>query len=208
MGAGRYTGHTETSPILNRRAEAGRFDMANTLTSDLHRAATWSIVLSILMIAAGLLAIAVPATAGVAVTVLVGWLLIVSGVLHLILSWRGGQASTVVWEILLGVVYGATGVYLLANPAAGLSALTVVVGIYLMVEGILEFLLAFQLRPAPGSGWLLFDGVVTVILAFMIWSTWPSSADWVIGTLVGISMFFSGITRLMLALSVRRIAAA
>jgi uncharacterized membrane protein HdeD (DUF308 family) len=79
--------------------------------------------------------------------------------------------------------------------------------VYLFVEGVLEFILSLQLRPAPGSGWLLVDGIVTLVLAVMIWSTWPSSAAWVIGTLVGISMLFSGITRLMLSLAVRKITA-
>jgi uncharacterized membrane protein HdeD (DUF308 family) len=56
----------------------------------------------------------------------------------------------------------------------------------------------------PGSGWLLFDGVVTLILALLIWRTWPSDTEWVIGTLVGISMLFSGISRLRLSLAARR----
>lgn len=73
----------------------------------------------------------------------------------------------------------------------------------LFAKGVLEFILSFQLRPAPGTGWLLVDGIVTLVLAAMIWSLWPSSAGWVVGTLVGISMFFSGITRLMLSLAVR-----
>jgi uncharacterized membrane protein HdeD (DUF308 family) len=81
------------------------------------------------------------------------------------------------------------------------------VAIYLFVEGVLEFVLSFELRPAPGAGWLLFDGIVTLVLAVLIWSTWPSSAMWVVGTLVGISMFFSGMTRLMFSMAVRRIAA-
>jgi len=69
----------------------------------------------------------------------------------------------------------------------------------------LEFILSFRLRPLPGSGWLLFDGIITLILAIMIWKTWPSSSEWVIGTLVGISMLFSGISRLMLSLAARRL---
>jgi uncharacterized membrane protein HdeD (DUF308 family) len=181
--------------------------MGNGMSADLHTAATWSIVLSVLMIAAGVLAISVPLIAGVAVTAVVAWLLIISGVLHLAFAWRAGRASAVVWEILLGVVYGAIGFYLLARPLAGLASLTLAAAAYLLIEGILEFVLSFQLRPAPGSGWLLFDGVVTLVLAAMIWSTWPTSAVWVVGTLVGISMFFSGITRLMLSMAVRRVAA-
>jgi uncharacterized membrane protein HdeD (DUF308 family) len=181
--------------------------MANALTADVHRAATWSVILSVLMIVAGILAIGLPMVAGVAVTAIVGWLLIFSGMLHLAFAWRGGDAAAIVWEILLGVAYGAIGVYVLANPVAGLASLTFAVAVYLFVEGILEFVLSFQLRPAPGSGWLLVDGIITLVLAMMIWSTWPSSAAWVIGTLVGISMLFSGVTRLALSTAVRRITA-
>jgi uncharacterized membrane protein HdeD (DUF308 family) len=181
--------------------------MANSITTDVHRATTWSIGLSVLMIAAGVLAICVPVVAGVAVTALVGWLLVFSGLLHLAFAWRGGSAGSIVWEILLGLVYGAIGVYLLASPVAGLASLTLAIAAYLLMEGVLEFVLSFQLRPAPGSGWLMVDGIITLVLAVMIWTTWPSSAMWVVGTLVGISMFFSGITRLMLSMAVRRIVA-
>ncbi len=181
--------------------------MANSMAADVHKATTWSIVLSVLMIAAGVLAIFVPVIAGVAVTALVGWLLVFSGLLHLAFAWRGGRAGAILWEILLGVVYGAIGFYLLASPVAGLASLTLAIAIYLLFEGALELALSFQLRPAPGSGWLLVDSIITLVLAVMIWSTWPSSAVWIVGTLVGISMFFSGITRLMLSMAVRRIAA-
>jgi uncharacterized membrane protein HdeD (DUF308 family) len=181
--------------------------MADSVTAGVHRATTWSVALSVLMIVAGLLAIGLPVVAGIAVTAVVGWLLILSGALHLAFAWRAGGAGAVVWEILVGLLYGGIGFYLLARPVAGLASLTFAVAIYLFIEGVLEFILSFQLRPAPGTGWLLADGIITLVLAVMIWSTWPSSAAWVIGTLVGISMFFSGITRLMLSLAVRRIVA-
>ena len=178
--------------------------MPNDRTARVHTAATWSIVLSVLMIGAGLLAIGIPLVAGVAVATLVAWLLLFSGALHLALAWRSHTAGSVVWEILLGLAYGAIAFYILAQPLAGLVSLTLAVAIYLFVEGVLEFILWLQLRAAPGRAWLLIDGIVTLVLAAMIWSTWPSSAAWVIGTLVGISMFFSGISRLVLSLAVRR----
>src|SRR5437879_13454653 len=181
--------------------------MANSITADVHKATTWSIVLSVLMIAACGLAICIPVIAGVTVTALVGWLLIFSGLLHLAFAWRAGRMGAVVWEILLGIVYGAIGFYLVASPVAGLASLTLAIAIYLLIEGVLEFVLSFRLRPAPGSGWLLVDGIITLVLAVMIWSTWPSSALWVVGTLVGISLLFSGITRLMLSMAVRRMTA-
>jgi len=80
--------------------------------------------------------------------------------------------------------------------------------VYLFSEGVLEFILAIRLRPAPGSGWLFVDGIITLILAFMIWRTWPVNTAWVIGVLVGISMLFSGISRLMLSLAARRLVSA
>jgi uncharacterized membrane protein HdeD (DUF308 family) len=64
----------------------------------------------------------------------------------------------------------------------------------------------FPARAIPGSGWILFDGIVTLILGVLVWRQWPSSSLWVIGTLVGISMIFTGMTRLMLSLAVRRLA--
>src|SRR4029078_1660844 len=117
--------------------------MTNAITGDIHKATTWSIVLSVLMIAAGVLAIASPAMAGVAVTVFFGWLLIFSGVLHLAYAWQAGRASRVVWEILLGVLYGGIGFYVFARPDAGLASLTLALTFYLVFEGVLEFVLSF-----------------------------------------------------------------
>jgi len=114
---------------------------------------------------------------------------------------RGG----ILWELLVGILYVFVGCYLLFRPVAGLASLTLALAIYLFAEGVLELILSFRLRPMPSSGWLLFDGIITLILAVMIWRTWPSSTEWVIGTLVGISMLFSGISRLMLSLAARRL---
>ena len=181
--------------------------MTDAVTSDIRKATMGSIVLSVLMIAAGVLAIISPAIAGVAVTVLFGWLMIFSGILHLAYAWQAGRPAAIIWEILLGILYGGIGFYLLAQPVAGLETLTLALVFYLVAEGVLEFVLSFQLRPLPGSGWLLFDGIVTLALAAMIGSAWPISSVWVIGTLVGISMFSSGITRLMISIAARRIVA-
>jgi uncharacterized membrane protein HdeD (DUF308 family) len=164
-----------------------------------------SIGLGVLMIVAGILAIASPMAAGIAINLLLGWLLIFSGCAHLVFAWDTRGTGGLFWELLLGVVYIAIGAYLLMHPLAGLSSLTLALAIYLSLEAILEFVLGFTLRPLPGSGWLLFDGVVTLILAVLIWRTWPSSSAWVIGTLVGISMLFSGTSRLMISLAARSV---
>jgi uncharacterized membrane protein HdeD (DUF308 family) len=165
----------------------------------------WSIGLSVLMIVAGILAIASPMAASIAVDVLVAWLLVFSGCVHLVFAWYTRSTGGFFWELLLGVLYILIGIYVLAHPVLGLASLTLALATYLLLEAILEFVLGFKLRPLPGSGWLIFDGIVTLILAVMIWRTWPSSSAWVLGLLVGISMLFSGTSRLIISLAARSV---
>lgn len=181
--------------------------MPTSLGSIAKESVGWSIGLSLLMILAGIFAIVIPPAAGIAVVIVVAWLLIFSGLAHLVFAWHTRSTGGMVWELLLGLLYFLVGVYTLIHPVAGLTSLTLVLAAYLFVEGVLELILSFRLRPMPGANWLLFDGVVTLILGFLIWRTWPSSTEWVIGTIVGISMLFSGASRLMLSLAARHVVA-
>jgi uncharacterized membrane protein HdeD (DUF308 family) len=165
----------------------------------------WSIGISVLMIIAGILAIVIPPVAGLTVLLVVAWLLMFSGAFHFVFAWHTRTNGGMVWELLLGILYFAVGVYALLHPAAGLASLTLLLAAYLFVEGVLELVLSFRVRPLRGSGWLLLDGIVTLILGVLIWRTWPSSTEWIIGTLVGISMLFSGVSRLAIALAARRV---
>jgi uncharacterized membrane protein HdeD (DUF308 family) len=193
------------SACISKVFKEGGVMSATSLGTIVEKSVGWSIGLSILMILAGFLAIAVPQAAGIAVNLLVAWLLVFSGAAHLVFAWHTRTTGAMVWELLMGVLYIFVGVYLLIHPVAGLASLTLALAIYLFAEGVLELILSFRLRPMPGSSWLMFDGVITLILAVMIWRTWPSSTEWVIGTLVGVSMLFSGISRLMLSLAARRL---
>ena len=165
----------------------------------------WSMIVSVLMIIAGMLGIILPEVAGMAITAIVGWLLLFSAAMHFVFAWHARGTKAVALQILLGLLYGAIGLYLLWHPVLGLATLTLALAAYLTIEGILEAVLAFRMKPHPGWGWLLFDAVITLILALMIWRTWPWSSIWAIGTLVGVSMLFSGITRLMLSLGARKL---
>ena len=179
--------------------------MENSLNRDIHKAMTGSIVFSVLMIVAGGVALFIPSTTGLAATIVLGWLLITGGILHLGFAWRTGQPAAVVWEVLLAILYGGIGLFLLARPALGLEALTFALVIYFVLGGVLELTLAFTLRPLPGSGWLLIDGIVFLFLATLIWSGWPATSAWVVGTLVAFALLFSGLTRLMLSVALRRL---
>jgi uncharacterized membrane protein HdeD (DUF308 family) len=165
---------------------------------------SWSIALSVLLILAGFFAILVPPVSGVAVTLIFAWAMIFSGITHFVFAFKTHTTGGVLWEILVGAVYLFTGIYLLLHPLDALIALTLILAIYLFFEGVVETIQSFQLRPRHGANWLLFDGIVTLILAVMIWRSWPASTVWVIGTLVGISMIFSGFSRLMLSLAAKR----
>ena len=181
--------------------------MATTFAGEIRESATWSIVLSVLMILSGALAMVLPPIAGLAVTVMFGWLLIFTGALHLAFAWRGRGAGTVLGELAVAALYGAIGVYILARPVAGLASLTLAIAAYLVAKGVFEGAIAFKLRPLPGTGWLLFDAILTVVVAALIASAWPASAAWAVGLLVGIAMISSGVARLMASVAVRRLVA-
>ena len=168
--------------------------------------AGWSIALSALMIVAGVLGIILPPVAGLVATVFFGWLFIFSGLAHFVFAWHTRATGALIWELLVGAVYAIVGGYLLVNPVAGLVSLTFALAVYLFAEGVLEFIMRFGLRGLPGSGWLFFDGVITLILAILIWRMWPFNSIWVLGTLLGISMLFSGVARLMMSLTRHRLA--
>ena len=166
---------------------------ATSVVGIARRSLNWTIAFSILMIFAGIAAIAMPPVAGFAVNIVVAWLLLFSGAMHLVFAWYTRTAGAAVWEVLRAWSTAPSPSICWRNPFGGPGGADAGAG-HLPLSGGgarihgVEFFAA-----AAGAGWLLFDGVVTLILAVMIWRTWPSSTEWVIGTLVGISMLFSGI---------------
>jgi uncharacterized membrane protein HdeD (DUF308 family) len=172
------------------------------------QASTLSIVWGILLIIFGMLAVGSPFVAAVAVSVVVAWLIILAGVVHLTLAFSAHQAGSVIWKLLVGLAYLCFGGYLIMHPVLGVTSLTLVLASLFLVEGILDIIMFFKMRSTHGSSWVLVDGIITLLLGLLIYFHWPWSSLWAIGTLVGISMMISGITRVMLSLAVRKTAAA
>ena len=150
----------------------------------------------------GIFAMASPYVAGKSLVVIIGILLLIGGVSHLLfgLMLRGGLFS-----IILGILTVIAGGYMVSNPASGLGTLTIFLAAYLIVSGVFEMILAFQIKPAQGWGWELFNGVLSVILGLMIWNQYPLSGEWAIGILIGIKLFFSGMTLLMFGMAARSV---
>lgn len=170
------------------------------------KASGWSIVLAILMIVAGIIAIFAPMEAGFLIVLVVGWTAIFNGVAQIVYAFSAHQGSHRWLEVLLGILYIVAGGFLIWHPLGGLLAATLLLGSFLLVYGIFAAVLAFRMKPKAGWGWVLFDGIVTFLLGLLIYFHWPLNAEWVVGTLLGISFIMSGVTRLMVSLAVRRVA--
>jgi len=148
----------------------------------------WSIALSVTLIVLGLLAIMIPLAAGVAANVVVAWLLLIGGVGHLFFAWHVKGVGGHIWEALIGLLYIAAGIYMLMNPLLGLLSLTLILAVYLLVKGVALILLGFRMKAHPRSGWLIFDGAISVVLAGFIYWNLPYAAAWLIGTYIGIAI--------------------
>jgi len=159
----------------------------------------WFMALGILLIVLGMIAIGGPMASGVAVSLLVGWLLVISGIAHGIHAfqssgWRGGLV-----QFLCGLLYLGVGGMMITNPIAGLLALTVTVLVYFVVSGIFKIVLAVRVEHLPQRGWVTVSGILSLLLAIYLGSQFPTSALWVIGMLFGIEMIFSGWSFVMIA---------
>src|SRR5215469_8647033 len=172
----------------------------------LKKASGWFLAIGIVFILLGIVAIVEPGVAGLAVTFLVGWLLIIGGVAHVIGSFSGGSGGRVIWQLILGILYFVGGIYFVTHPLLGLGTLTLVLAAIILTAAVLEFVTYFRTRNDGRSGWMLANAAITLLLGGLIWFHWPSSSVWAIGTLVGINLLMTGVSRLMLGIAARKLA--
>src|ERR1700730_12169500 len=179
--------------------------MAQKTPADIVRqASTLSIVWGVLLIVFGVVAIGSPFLAAVAVNVVIAWLIVLAGVVHLMLAFRAHGAGSMIWKLLVGLAYVFFGGYLILHPLLGVASLTLLLASLFLIEGVLNIVLYVKMRPVKGSAWVLIDGIVTLLLGLLIYMQWPSSSAWAIGTLVGISMISSGAARVVMSLAVQK----
>ena len=165
---------------------------------------TRSIVWSILLIVFGFVALASPMAISFGAAIIIGWLVFIGGLVQLIHAFQSKGIGHIVWKLMVAAFYLAAGVYMIARPALGLAAVTLGLAICFCATGIADIIAWFSTRKSGGSGWMLLNGIVTLFLGFMIWNRWPATSLWFLGTLLGISMLMAGMTRLMMAMAVRK----
>jgi len=181
-------------------------DVAGALSRALHK--HWGLFLAegIVLLVLGVLAIIVPQVAALAVTILIGWLLLISGVLGLISTFWARHAPGFWWSLLSAVVAIVAGAVLLRWPVQGEVSLTLVLIAFFLVDGILSIVLALEHRHQLHGrwGWILMSGIIDLVLAAIILLGLPGTAAWAIGLLVGIDLVFAGVALIMVALAARQ----
>jgi uncharacterized membrane protein HdeD (DUF308 family) len=191
---------------MNATSEPSEFQRA--VRTSLHENWKWFVFQGIVMLILGCLAVAEPVIASVAVDIYVGWLFMFSGLLGLVAMFSARDASALFWMLLTAALSLAVGIMLIWKPAEGTVSLTLVLTAFLIAEGAFQIGASFSYRNVmPNSwGWQLASGIADLVLAGLIIYSWPASASWTLGLIVGINLITTGLAIGMTAMDVRNVA--
>lgn len=177
--------------------------MTTNVSPEINSNKRGSLWLGILLVALGIIGIAIPNFSTIVVESWLALLLVSAGGAKVAYAFQTRDRGGFVWKLLLGLLYAATGAMLFFNPLTGVLTLTFLLGTFLLTEGTFELILAFRLRGEPNWAWALSNGIITLVLGAIVWFGWPSNAPWLLGTVVGASVLVTGISRVMLSLNGR-----
>lgn len=158
----------------------------------------WQLIWGVLLILSGVLAVSMPAVAALATALVFAWLLIFGGAFEIVYSLQTRSREGFGWKLASGVLTLLLGIAILIVPLAGVASLALMVGAFLFAGGITRTMLAFRLKPRPRWGWILFDGLLSIVVAILIAVGWPQSSLAFIGLLTGFSLIATGIWRIAL----------
>lgn len=168
--------------------------MTEADASAVRRGGGWVTFLGAVMIFAGIASMLAPLASGVAVIWILGGIVIGVGVLSLLNAFAAESSWLGAGDFWMGLLYILVGVMLWMNPIAGLKILTLVAAIFLLLRGMMQIAVAFQLKPAQGWGWVLFSGAAALLLGILLFAKWPLSGLWAVGVFLGVELLFSGWT--------------
>ena len=162
------------------------------------------IFLGLGLIALGLIVLVYPQQSGMTVVFVVGLLLLIGGLLRLAFAWLSVSWGDTFLRFLLGLLAVLAGGYMIAQPAAGLQALTIVVIIYLIADGISEIVFALRVPPATGGTLILLSGALTLLLGALLWLGWPWTGEKAIGLMIGLKLLLDGAALVGIGVTARR----
>lgn len=154
-------------------------------------------------LALGTLAILAPFISAVTFEVAIGSIFILGGLAHAIYSFWAREWGGFLFELFGGILYLLIGLTLWANPGVGVLFVALLLAILLVMQGVVQIVLSFELRPMFSWSWIFISGIMSVLLGGFIWVPWPGSSFWLIGLFVAISLLFRGWSMLILGLSTR-----
>lgn len=166
----------------------------------------WGLFLiqGLIMIVLGVLAIGEPMVATIAVALFAGWLFLISGIVGLASMFTTRRMPGFWWTLISSLLAIIVGIYLIWRPLVGVLSLTLVVAAYFGAQGIVQIITSIEHRRVlPSWGWMVFGGVVNLLLAAIILSGWPGTAEWTLGLLFGINLLMWGISLVMTAIACR-----
>jgi uncharacterized membrane protein HdeD (DUF308 family) len=166
----------------------------------------WFLALGIILLLAGIAAIAFPLLSTIATKIALGWIFMIGGAVLVVHAFSAQQWSGFLWGFLVGVLYLLAGGYLAFFPLTGILTLTILLAVLFLAEGVLEVVMAVRVRPHEGWGWLFLSGLIAIAVGVLIALQLPSSAAWAIGLLTGINLISTGWGFVFLALAGRRAA--
>jgi uncharacterized membrane protein HdeD (DUF308 family) len=166
----------------------------------------WFLAKGILMIVIGTLALGSYMMVTLFSMIFLGWLMIFAGVVEAVHAFWKKEWGGLFLNLLVGVLYVVVGFMVLANPAASAVTLTLVMAIFFILDGIFRIIIAVTMH-FPRWGWMLFNGIVTLILGIIIWQQWQQFGLRIIGLFIGIDLIISGWAWVMLSLASRRLTA-
>jgi uncharacterized membrane protein HdeD (DUF308 family) len=170
----------------------------------------WRIFLfhGVALIVLGVLAVAAPVLATIAIEIFIGWLFVIGGIVGLVAMFSAHDVPAFLWSLLTAALSVAVGVLLISKPITGVISLTIVLTAFFIAEGVFQAVTSIAYRSSmPGSwGWMLASGVADLVLAALIIMGLPFSAAWILGLLVGVNMITSGVAITMVAFEGRDLA--
>lgn len=178
--------------------------MTSTVQPSFNLSPGWSLALGILLLIAGIVALLFPVLAAVTASLYIGWFALIAGVIAVWVAISTRSEPNFGWRLATGVLYLVLGLLLVANPVAGAASLALLVGALMAVSGVVEIMLAVRRRPRSGWGWLLANGILSIVLAILIVIGWPLGSLVLIGYLVGFQIITCGIARLGLGMAEKK----
>jgi uncharacterized membrane protein HdeD (DUF308 family) len=171
---------------------------------NLQRRWGWLLALGILMIVLGTIAFIIMPAATLGTVLVLGWLLVVSGIFEIVQVLRVHGWGNRVLHLIGGILGILIGLLVVTHPLVGALAWTLLFAAFFTVVGIFRIAAAVSLK-FPNWGWAAFDGAITLLLGILLWAAWPTSAVWFLGLAVGVSLVLRGWTYVMFAVAVHNL---